>query len=65
MNLWKRGDFVLLNERLAVVVGVEGDSNCPDEHLALWFGDPQSLTPEVWAVPAEYCEPASPANINH
>lgn len=65
MSNWNRGDFVLLNQRLAVVVGIEGDPDCPDEHLALWFGDPRGTTPEVWTVPAEYCEAADKASFRH
>ncbi|MBV9849892.1 MAG: hypothetical protein JO250_09490 [Armatimonadetes bacterium] len=67
MTLWRRGDFVELNGRVAVVVGVEGDPDVPEEHVALWFGeasdqratgeDPAAGPPQVWTVPAEYCRP--------
>lgn len=64
MQMWKRGDLVELDGLLAVVVGVEGDPNVPEEHIAVWFGDPRSerkskggpggKQPEVWTVPADY-----------
>lgn len=71
----KRGDFVELDGRLAVVVGLPGDLEVPEDHVALWFGTPQckrsseggpgGATPDVWTVPAEYCETASPPKIHH
>jgi hypothetical protein len=65
VNVWNRGDFVLVDRRLAVVIGIEGDPNVPEEHLALWFGNPHGATPEVWTVPVEYCAAASPALYKH
>lgn len=60
---WKRGDLVEFDGLLAVVVGVEGDPQVPDDHIALWFGTPQvkrksrggqgGHQPEVWLVPEE------------
>ena len=41
MHKWKRGDLVELDGLLAVVVGVEGDPDVPEDHLAVWFGDPR------------------------
>ncbi len=64
-HTWKRGDLVELDGRLAVVVGVEGDPDVPEDHIAVWFGDPRcepssvgGTRPEVWTVPAEYFIPA-------
>ena len=71
----KRGDFVEFDGLLAVVVGTFEDGMAPEEHVALWFGFPQGtrrsegghggLTPEVWTIPYEYCEPALPPEIKH
>jgi hypothetical protein len=62
------GQLVELNGRLAVVVGTDTDAWVPEDHVALWFGEPGAirvsqnqtgrLRPEVWTVPAEYCTPA-------
>jgi hypothetical protein len=64
MSDWRRGDLVELNGLLAVVVGVAGDADVPEDHVAVWFGDPRcdrkseggagGQRPEVWTVPAEY-----------
>ena len=70
-----KGDFVEVDGLLAVVVGMEGDDGIPEEHVALWFGDPQGkrlseggaggLIPEVWTVPADVCKPAKPPAYFH
>ena len=64
MSGWRRGDLVELDGILAVVVGVAGDLNVPDGHVAVWFGSPRRVRksqgglggqrPEVVTVPAEY-----------
>ena len=69
------GQFVEHDGLLAVVVGTESDGGAPEDHLALWYGDPESvrisqggtggLQPEVWTVPTDYCIPASPPDIRH
>jgi hypothetical protein len=71
------GQFVLLDGRPAVVVGLPGGAGVatPDDHLALWFGHPQvasrskggpgDATPEVWTVPVEDCQPCQPPEIRH
>jgi hypothetical protein len=42
MSRFKKGDFILLDGRPAVVVGIEGDENVPEAHVALWFGEPNA-----------------------
>ena len=71
------GQFVLLDGRPAVVVGLPGGARIatPDDYLALWFGHPQvasrskggpgDATPEVWTVPAEDCQPCQPPENRH
>jgi hypothetical protein len=64
-----RGAFVELDGLLAVVVGLPGDDNVPDEHAALWFGDPPTTRrseggsggarPEVWTVPLGLLDPVA------
>ena len=71
----QRGDFVKFDGLLAVVVGLLGDPNVPEGHIALWFGTPQckrlseggrsGAHPEVWTVPADYCDPAADPVIRH
>jgi hypothetical protein len=63
MSAWCRGDLVELDGLLAVVVGIEGDPDVPEEHIAVWFGDPRCIRkskggsggqqPELWTVPVE------------
>jgi hypothetical protein len=78
-NRWKRGALVEMDGVLAVVVGLEGnevgDDAVPEDHVAVWFGHPQTTrlsqggsggaTPEVWLVPAEHFELAAPPDIKH
>jgi len=71
------GQFVVLDGLPAVVVGLPGGHGVPtpEDHLALWFGDPQverasqggpgDPVPEVWTVPAKYCRPCRPPDIRH
>lgn len=59
--MFARGDIVEIAGQLAVVVGTFADGGAPDEHIAVWFGDPQTerggptgATPEVWTIPEQY-----------
>jgi hypothetical protein len=73
--MFQRGDFVELDGLLAVVVGTDADGRAPEDHVALWFGDPRGervskggaggLRPEVWTVPSEYCSAAPEAIVKH
>ena len=75
MRTWKRGDLVEMDGLLAVVVGVEGDPKVPEDHVAVWFGDPRCVRkseggsggrpPEIWTVPAEHVVAAVPPTWNH
>jgi hypothetical protein len=75
MAQWRRGDIVELDGLLAVVTGIEGDPGVPDEHIAVWFGDPRckrkseggvgGVHPEIWTVPREYFVPAAPPVLKH
>ena len=75
MQDWKCGDLVELDGLLAVVVGVVGDLNVPEDHVAVWFGDPRckrkseggagGKQPEIWTVPAGYLVAAAPPIWKH
>ncbi len=75
MAIWRRGDLVEFDGILAAVVGVEGDPGVPEEHVALWFGEPRGvrtsrggvggLRPVILTVPEEYCRPALEADVRH
>lgn len=75
MQNWGRGDLVEMDGLLAVVVGVEGDLDVPQGHLAVWFGDPRcerkseggtgGQQPEIWTVPTEYLVAAAPPIWKH
>ena len=77
MKKHHKGDFVEYDGLTAVVVGTDDDPHVPEGHLLLWHGntnmirkseDPENYNgqhPEVWSVPAEYCEPSLPVKIQH
>jgi hypothetical protein len=72
---WERGQLVEFDGLLAVVVATDADRWVPEDHVALWFGEPQAirksqggpggLQPEVWTVPADYCAPAADPVVRH
>jgi len=71
----RHGQFVEFDGLLAVVVGLDTDPWVPEEHVALWFGEPPTrrtseggpggAAPLVWTVPAEYCQPAAEPIVRH
>jgi len=75
MHHWQRGNLVELDGLLGAVVGVAGDDNVPEDHVAVWFGTPNCvrvsdggtgrLSPEVWTVPEDTLQPAQPATWKH
>jgi hypothetical protein len=75
MKVPERGQLVELDGLLAAVVGTDEDAWVPEDHVALWFGDPRGvrvsqggaggLHPEVWTVPAEYCVAAAEPVVRH
>lgn len=72
---WRRGDLVEKDGVLAVVVGIEGDPDVPEDHIAVWFGYPRCMPkseggsggqrPEIWTIPSEYFQPSAKPIINH
>ena len=75
MARWQRGQLVEIDGLLAAVVGTDEDSWVPEDHVALWFGDPRAarksqggpggLRPEVWTVPADCCICALAPVVRH
>jgi hypothetical protein len=75
MVMFRKGDLVEIDGLLAVVVGTGGAVGVPEDHVAVWFGEPRGkrlseggrggLVPEVWTVPAEYCRPARAPEVKH
>jgi hypothetical protein len=75
MSTFKRGDIIEHAGLLAVVVGTPEDGGAPEDHLALWYGEPRCKRiseggvggqhPEVWTVPAEYCTLAASSVVRH
>ena len=70
--MFKRGDIVEIAGQLAVVVGTFGDGGAPEEHIAVWFGDPKTKrggpggqTPEVWTIPEDLFERAKAPEVLH
>jgi hypothetical protein len=72
---WKMGQMVECDGLLAVVVGTDAESWVPEDHVALWFGDPKAIRkseggpgasrPEVWTVPADLCNPTAAFDVRH
>lgn len=75
---WARGDLVELDGLLGllgVIVGLEGEPGVPEDHVAIWFGDPRTtriseggaggVTPEIWTVPAQLCLRAAAPSYRH
>jgi hypothetical protein len=75
IKAFNRGDFVEVDGALGVVVGVAGEQQVPEEHLAIWFGvdKPSSAAqeehgvgcPEVWTIPQEYVQAGPNAIVHH
>ena len=71
----KKGDLVTFDGLLAVIVGTETDDSVPQDHVALWYGGPETkrlseggetgIAPEIWTVPSEYCKSAPAPKIHH
>ncbi len=72
---FEKGDFVIFDGVLAVIVGTETDQDVPEGHVALWYGHdkeqqtvtskPEASRPETWTVPQEYCQSAKRPKIQH
>ena len=72
MIMFKRGDIVEIAGQLAVVVGTFEEGGAPEDHIAVWFGDPKTKrgdpggqTPEVWTVPEELFVKANDPQVLH
>jgi hypothetical protein len=49
-----RGQFVTVNKKPGVVVGIYSDRNVPEDHVAVWFGETSANgDPRVKTVPEE------------
>ena len=71
-TMFTRGDIVEIAGQLAVVVGTHGDGGAPDDHIAVWFGDPHTKrggpsgqTPEVWTIPEDLFQKAKDPEVLH
>lgn len=59
------GTFVNVDGSLGVVIGWPDDSDIPEQHVAVWFGqaiddervEPGGHLPRCRTVPAEQCQP--------
>jgi hypothetical protein len=75
MNKYKKGEFVQFDGLPAVVVGIEGENDIPDGHVALWFGEPDAkresqggsgnIRPQIWIVPEELCNEGIHPEMKH
>jgi hypothetical protein len=73
-----RGDLVEVDGTPCVVVALAGEpvgpEHVPEDHVALWFGNPvvqlreEATTqgkPEVWTVPLEYVQQGQVPVVRH
>jgi hypothetical protein len=75
MNTFKLGQFVEHDGMLAVIVGTFEDGGAPEDHLAVWYGDPKCVRiseggrgaqkPEVWTIPMVQCMPVQEPAVRH
>ena len=75
MRTFERGQFVEHDGLLAIIVGTPADGGAPEDHVALWYGEPRGTRmsqggsggphPEVWTVPTEYCILAASPVVRH
>ncbi len=75
MATWNCGQMVEFDGLLAVIVGTDEESWVPEDHVAVWFGDPKcirlseggpgGIRPELWLIPAENCKPAVEPTVLH
>jgi hypothetical protein len=71
----QKGQFIEFDGVPAVIVGFPGDTGVPEEHVALWFGNPNAtrkshggiggIAPEVWTVPSDLCGAGTPPIVRH
>lgn len=71
----QKGQFIEFDGVPAVIVGLPGDIGIPDDHVGIWFGNPNAtrksqggiggIVPKVWTVPANLCEPGTTARLEH
>ena len=71
----QKGSLVELDGLLTVVVSLAGEDGVPDDHVALWFGEPQvermsrggsgGARPEVWIVPEDLIGPSAEPVVKH
>lgn len=69
------GQLVEFDGLLGAVVGTDQDSWVPEDHVALWFGNPPTIRrsqggvggarAEVWTIPTELCHPAMEPVVMH
>lgn len=75
MITFKRGDLIEVVGLLAVAFGTTEDGGAPEDHFALWLGDPRcpriskegigGQHPEVWTVPSDSCIVAASPVVRH
>lgn len=57
MNTFRKGDFVWVGKDIGVVVFLEKESETPEDHLGIWYGETDNEgIPRYRTVPVEYCE---------
>lgn len=64
--MFKKGDFVTINNRVGVVVmtgeDLPGDMG---DHTGVWFGTYEEGIAEVWTIPTEYLSPGPEPVMKH
>lgn len=71
----QKGQLIEFDGVPAVIVGLPGEIDVPEDHVALWFGNPNAIrksqggiggiAPEVWTVPANLGKPGAVPTFKH
>jgi len=57
MKKLQKGDFVKVGKDIGVVVLLENESEIPEEHLGIWYGEITIEGKVLYrTVPVDYCE---------
>lgn len=69
MEKLRIGQFVTVGSDVGVIIGFPNNSQIPEDHLAIWYGqttnDSEKTVPRVRTVPKEYCIPLEEISFYH
>ncbi len=61
-----KGVFVSVGSDIGVIVGLAGETDIPEDHLGIWYGETtEDNTPLYRTVPEEYCSVVTTVESYH